>query len=77
MTDVGSSVGVRFGSQGNLALVQGSGLGRGLAVNLVAPGIAFHKGEVLTTSGLQNAQYPADIPVASVTAFSSTPSASE
>jgi rod shape-determining protein MreC len=77
VTDIGSSVGVRFGAQGNLALVQGSGLGRGLAVNLVAPGIALHKGEVLTTSGLQHAQYPAYIPVASVAAFSSTPSATQ
>ncbi|HEY5023833.1 MAG TPA: rod shape-determining protein MreC [Acidimicrobiales bacterium] len=77
VTDVNSSVGVRFGAGGNLALVQGSGLGRGLTVNLVAPGTALHKGEVLTTSGLQNAQYPAAIPVASVTSFSSTPSATQ
>ena len=77
ITDVASSVGVRFGSGGNLALVQGSGLGRDLAVNLIAPGTAVHKGEVLTTSGLQNAQYPPDIPVASVRSFSSTPSATQ
>jgi len=77
VTDVASSVGVRFGSAGNLALVQGSGLGRDLAVNLVAPGTALHKGEVLTTSGLQNAQYPPDIPVAYVKSFSSTPSATQ
>ena len=38
VTDVDSSVGVRFGPQGDLALVQGSGLGRNLAVNLIAPG---------------------------------------
>jgi rod shape-determining protein MreC len=77
ITDVASSVGVRFGATGNLALVQGSGLGRELAVNLIAPGTALHKGEVLTTSGLQNAQYPPDIPVATVRSFSSTPSATQ
>src|ERR1700722_9103596 len=77
VTDVDSSVGVRFGTGGNLALVQGSGLGRNLAVNLIAPGTALHKGEVLTTSGLQNAQYPPDIPVARITSFSSTPSATQ
>jgi len=77
ITDVDSTVGVRFGSGGNLAEVEGSGLGRSLAVNLIAPGTALHKGEVLTTSGLQQAQFPPDIPVASVTTFSSTPSATQ
>jgi rod shape-determining protein MreC len=77
ITDVGSSVGVRFGAGGSLALIQGSGLGRDLDVNLVAPGTALHKGEVLTTSGLQHAQFPADIPVARITSFSSTPSATQ
>jgi rod shape-determining protein MreC len=77
ITDAGSSVGVRFGSGSDLALLQGSGLGRKLAVNLIAPGTSLHKGEILTTSGLQNAQYPADLPVAAVTSFSSTPSATQ
>jgi len=77
VTDVNSSVGVRFGAAGNLALVQGSGLGRRLAVNLIAPGTKLHKGEVLTTSGLQYAQFPPDIPVASIMSFSSTPSATQ
>jgi len=77
ITDVRSSVGVRFGPGDDLALVQGSGLGRDLAVNLVAPGVALHNGEVLTTSGLQHAQFPPDIPVARVRSFSSTPSATQ
>ena len=77
VTDVDSSVGVRFGAHGDLALVQGAGLGKALAVNLVTPGTVLHKGEVLTTSGLQNAQFPPDIPVARVTSFSSTPSATQ
>ncbi len=77
VTDAASSVGVRFGSAGNLALVQGSGAGNSLAVNLIAPGAALHRGEILTTSGLQHAEFPADIPVAAVTSFSSTPSATQ
>ena len=32
---------------------------------------------MLTTSGLQGAQYPPDIPVAKVSSFSSTPSATQ
>ena len=63
VTDVDSSVGVRFGAGGepwrsSRARVSG----RSLAVNLIAPGTALHKGEVLTTSGLQYAQYPARHP---------------
>ena len=46
-------------------------------MNLIAPGTALHKGEVLTTSGLQTCPVPPDIPVASVTSFSSTPSATQ
>jgi rod shape-determining protein MreC len=77
ITDERSAVGVRFGPDGELALVQGSGLGKDLDVNLITPGTSLHRGEVLTTSGLQNAQYPPNIPVALVTSFSSTPSATQ
>jgi len=77
VTDAASSVGVRFGAAGDLALVQGSGLGRPLAVNLIAPGTPLHRGEVLTTSGLQDAEFPPGIPVATVSTFSSTPSATQ
>ena len=77
VTDARSSVGVRFGSDGDLALVQGSGLGKALAVNLISPGTALHKGEILTTSGLQDAEYPPDVPVARIRSFSSTPSATQ
>ena len=77
VTDAQSSVGVRFGAAGNLALVQGAGLGRSLAVNLIAPGTPLRKGAVLTTSGLQHAQFPPDIPVATVTSSTSTPSATQ
>lgn len=77
LSDVRSTVGVRFGTDGNLALVQGNGLGKSLAVDLVAPGIPLRKGEILTTSGLQNAAFPPDVPVARISSFTSTPSASQ
>jgi rod shape-determining protein MreC len=71
ITDVSSAVGVRFGpATSTLGLATGRGIGRSLSVTYVAPGTALHKGEVLTTSGLQNGIYPPDIPVARITAFS-------
>jgi rod shape-determining protein MreC len=77
VTDVGSAIGVRFGPSGDLALVQGIGQGKPLAVNLIAPGTPLRRGEVLTTSGLQHAEFPPGIPVARVSVFSSQPSATQ
>lgn len=78
ITDVDSSVGVRYGAQSEaLALAQGEGLDKALSVDYVAPGTPLRVGEVLTTSGLQNALYPPLIPVARVTSFSSSPSSTQ
>ncbi len=80
ITDAGadSPVGVRFGpASADVGLTQGAGIGKPLTVTDITPGAPLHKGEVLTTSGLQNAAYPALIPVARITGFSSTPSATE
>jgi rod shape-determining protein MreC len=57
--------------------VQGIGQGKPLAVNLIAPGTPLRRGEVLTTSGLQHAEFPPGIPVARVSVFSSQPSATQ
>jgi rod shape-determining protein MreC len=77
ITDVSSAVGVRFGpSSTTLGLATGRGIGKSLAVSYVTPGTVLHKGEVLTTSGLQNGLYPPLIPVARITSFS-TPSSSQ
>jgi rod shape-determining protein MreC len=76
--DPGSQIGVTFGtSSGNVASVQGGGIGRSLTVNLIPPGTPIHKGEVLTTSGLPDLAYPPSIPVATITKFSSTSSATQ
>lgn len=77
LTDPASAVGIRFGQPPGDALLQGTGAGRGLVVHYVAPGTALHRGELLTTSGLQNALFPPGVPVASVVSYSSTPSSTE
>jgi rod shape-determining protein MreC len=77
VTDPRSAVGVRFGAQGSLALAQGAGSGQSLSIAYVAPGTQLHKGEVLTTSGLQQAQYPAGIPLGTVTSYSTSASATQ
>jgi rod shape-determining protein MreC len=78
ITDVNSGVGVRYGRQSmGLALAQGDGIDKPLSVENIAPGTALNRGEVLTTSGLQDALYPPLIPVARITSFSSTPSSTD
>ena len=77
VTDARSAVGVRYSNPAAYALVQGTGMGKALAVQYIAPGAGLHVGEILTTSGLQNALFPPGIPVARVTAFSSTPSSTQ
>lgn len=77
VTDAASAVGIRFGQPAGYALLQGAGAGRAMVVHYVTPGTPLRRGEVLTTSGLQGALFPPGIPVAKVTAFSSTPSSTE
>ena len=77
VTDSSSAVGVRYGQPPGDALLQGAGAGRALVVHYVAPGTALRRGELLSTSGLQNALFPPGIPVASVSSFVSTPSSTE
>ena len=49
-----------------------------MPVNYVVPGTALQKGELLTTSGLQGAKYPPDIPVARIASTPvSTPSSTQ
>ena len=77
ITDVRSAVGVRYGNPAGYALLQGAGIGKALDVQYIQPGTALNVGEVLTTSGLQNALFPPGIPVARITSFSSTPSSTQ
>ncbi len=69
ITDPTSNVGVRFGgTQGNLAVAAGQGANQPLRVDFVDPHTKVSKGVVMTTSGLQDARFPADIPVGTVRA---------
>jgi len=79
ITDPRSAVSVRFGatSQPGYALALGAGAGRALPVNYVNPGTTLQNGELLLTSGLQNAEFPPDIPVGRIVSFSSTPSSTQ
>ena len=58
-------------------LAVGQGLGKTIQVQDVSPGTQLRRGEVITTSGLTGAQFPADIPVATISSFSSTASSLE
>jgi rod shape-determining protein MreC len=67
ITDGQSAVGVLYGpAPGSLAVLTGQGSGKPLAADLVPSNTPLTGGEVFTTSGLQGAIYPKDIPVASV-----------
>jgi rod shape-determining protein MreC len=77
VTDVRSAVGVRYGPQGALALAQGAGSDQPLTIEYIAPGTPLKKGQVLTTSGLQQAQFPAGIPVATISSFTASASSTQ
>ena len=67
ITDGQSAVGVRFGpAPGALAVLNGTGNGKPLSADLVQSNTPLTTGEVMVTSGLQGALYPAGIPVAHV-----------
>ena len=78
ITDGQSKVGVTFGpSNQYTAIVDGQGPGNDMTVDLVPPHTPVHKGEVMYTSGLQAAAFPAGIPVALVSSFHTAAGASQ
>lgn len=66
VTDPASGIGVRFVTSNAFAVAQGRSGSDLLRVDFVAPDTPVAKGEMLVTSGLQNAAYPTGLPVASV-----------
>jgi rod shape-determining protein MreC len=78
ITDGQSKVGVVFGPS-NLytAIVDGQGPGNDPTADLVPPHTPVHKGEVMSTSGLQAAEFPPGIPVATVSSFHTAAGASQ
>jgi rod shape-determining protein MreC len=77
VTDPSEVVDVRFGNNPTDAALQGEGIGKPLALNLVPPGTSLHNGELLYTSGLALSSFPSGIPVAKVKRFVSSPSATQ
>lgn len=71
ITDPRSSIGVRFGDD-DLGVAGGAGAGADLDVALQS-GEPVHTGEIVYTSGLLPAAYPADIPVGTVSSVQVTP----
>ncbi len=78
ITDGQSKIGVVFGPS-NLytAIVDGQGPGNDPTADLVKPHTPVHKGEVMSTSGLQAAEFPPGIPVATVSSFHTAAGASQ
>ena len=67
ITDGQSQVGVRYGPGANsLAVISGHGPGKPLSASLVPTNTPLAVGQTFVTSGLPNAEFPGDIPVAEV-----------
>jgi rod shape-determining protein MreC len=78
ITDGQSQVGVRFGSGADsLAVINGHGPGKPLSAGLIPTNTPLKVGENFITSGLPNAEYPGDIPVATVVSTSNGATASQ
>ena len=78
ITDGQSQVGARYGPGANsLAVISGHGPGKPLSAALVPTNTPLTPGEVFVTSGLPNAEFPGDIPVATVFATRNQAAASQ
>jgi rod shape-determining protein MreC len=76
ITDGQSKVGVTFGGI-NPGIIDGQGPDSAMTLDLVPPRTALHKGEVVYTSGLDDAAFPPGIPVARVRSFHTGAGASQ
>ena len=73
VTDPGSAVGVRLVGSGDPGSAEGEGPGRDLSVLFVEPGTEVGRDELVVTSGLEGAAFPADIPVGHVVEATTRP----
>jgi rod shape-determining protein MreC len=78
ITDGQSKVGVTFGpGLTATGTIDGQGPDAPMTADLVMPHTALHKGEKMFTSSLDDAAFPAGIPVARVTSFHTSAGASQ
>jgi len=75
VTDKKFSVGIRMATSGDVGVANGTGSQSELATDLIDPATIVEKGEVLVTSGLQQSQFPPNIPVGQVKSASLRPNA--
>lgn len=75
VTDKKFSVGVRLATSGDVGVANGTGSIRQLGVDLIDPATIVETGEILVTSGLQQSQFPPNIPVGKVIAAAQPPNA--
>jgi rod shape-determining protein MreC len=73
LTDPTFSVGVRLTTNGAVFVADGTGRGNPITLELVDANTKVNVGDKLVTSGLNNEQYPKDIPVAMVKTVKSAP----
>ena len=66
ITDPDSGIGVRFLTTNTFAVAQGRSGSTIMRVDFVAPDATVKRGELIVTSGLQNAAYPSGLPVGKV-----------
>ncbi|MGB7050340.1 MAG: rod shape-determining protein MreC [Acidimicrobiales bacterium] len=67
ITDGQSTVDAVYGTPGAYAEIDGQGAGNPLSAGLIPPNTPLTVGEQFVTSGLQGAEFPGGIPVATVT----------
>ena len=60
------SVGIRVVPQGDTGVANGHGIRRPMEADLLDPETTLEKGQIVVTSGLQQSQFPAGIPVGRV-----------
>jgi rod shape-determining protein MreC len=78
IADGQSKVAVTFGpGLTGTGTIDGQGPGAPMTADLVAPHTALHKGEIMYTSSLDDAAFPAGIPVARVRSFHTSAGASQ
>ncbi len=73
VTDPASAVGIRLTGSGDPGSAEGEGPGRDLSLLFVEPGTKVERDELVVTSGLEGAAFPADVPVGHVVGATTRP----